>query len=110
MFPLLPPQDHYQLSREFARVTDRRRQGRHLSSLDLHELGGVEDALRPGPVWMALRHAVQRIGQMPAVLRVQRWIEREPDPSTAPTVTTESAVAPRHAELAADTGRTSSGC
>lgn len=89
--PPLPPEDYYQMSRDRRGDPGSRRRTRHISSLDLHELGDAQDALRPDPVWMAIRRTVDRIGRLPIAQRVLHWLERrsrsesvppEPNPSS----------------------------
>lgn len=88
MHPMLPPKDHYELYRAFRDGASSQRRGRHLSSPDLHELGGDHDAPRPYPVWMALRRAGERIGRLAPIQRFQEWREeraiREIAPSPPP--------------------------
>lgn len=82
LLPLLPPGDHYQMSRDMWDGPGSRRQARHVSSLELHELGGAHDTLRPDPVWMAIRRTADGIGRLAIVQRLQHSIERMSDRET----------------------------
>lgn len=76
MMPLLPPEDHYQASRDRWDRPGLRRKTRHASSLDLHELGYADDSLRPDPLWMAIRHAVDWVAHFQFVRAFQDWLDR----------------------------------
>lgn len=56
-----------------------------MSALDLHEFGGDQDALRPDPVWMAIRQLVERIERLAIVQRFQGWTERRSEREVAPS-------------------------
>ncbi len=94
MFPLPPPEDDYQQTRSLRNGSGSHRKGRHMSSLDLHELGGDQDALRPDPIWMAIRRAGERIGRLAVVQRFQDWLERLPKHQPQPS---EPTIAERNA-------------
>lgn len=90
MLPLLPPRDHYQISRDLWDGPGYRRKTRHVSFLDLHELGGDHDALRPDAVRMAIHRTLVWIAHIPIMRRVQQQasrgsqlekIQSEPNPS-----------------------------
>lgn len=92
MMPSLPPQDQYQLGRELWNAAGSRRTRRHISSLDLHELGGEHDALRPAPVWMAIRRLVERVERLAVVQRFQGWLERPASVESIPARREEACV------------------
>lgn len=75
MHPMLPPEGHYELYRALwngPRMSRRR----HPSSLDLHELGGADDSLRPDPLWMAIRRSVDWVARFQIVQAFQAWLHR----------------------------------
>jgi len=97
MLPLLSPENLYHMSREFQDRRGSRRDTRHVSSLDLHELDGARNALRPDPVWMAIR-------------RTAEWIGRLSNPRTATAGPERATSGTGKGDPAPDTGRVASGC
>ncbi len=85
MMPLLPPDDHYQASRDRWDGPGSRRKTRHASSLDLHELGYADDSLRPDPLWMAIRRTMDWIGRFQVVRALQDWLDRPEKVESAAT-------------------------
>lgn len=94
MFPMPPPDDDYQRTRNLRNGSGSPRKGRHISSLDLHELVDDQDALRPDPIWMAIHRLVEMGERLPIVQRFQDWRERlsahQPE-SSEPTITERNA-------------------
>ena len=76
MFPMPPPDDDYQRTRNLRNGSGSPRKGRHISSLDLHELVNDQEALRPDPIWMAIHRLVEMGKRLPIVQRFQGWRER----------------------------------
>lgn len=113
MLPLLPPEDHYQISRDLRDWRDwrgSRREARHLSSLDLHELGGARNAPRPDPVWIAIRRTADRIGRLAMVQRLQHSLERLSDRKTETARPEHATGGMRRGDPVADTGRVAPRC
>jgi len=110
MLPLLPPDNHYRISRDLQDWRGSGRTGRHASSLDLHELGGARNALRPDPVWMAIRRTAGWIGRLAMVQHLHHSLERLSGRQTE-TAGPERATGGRgKGDPAPDTGRVASGC
>ncbi len=110
MLPLLPPENHYRTSRDFQDWRGSRRTARHVSSLDLHELGGARNAPRPDPVWMAIRRAADRIGRLAMVQRLQHSLERLSDRQAEIARPERATGGMRNGDPVADTGRVAPRC
>lgn len=110
MLPLLPPGDHYQMSRDLWDRAGSRRRARHISSLDLHELGGSQDASRPDPVWMVIRRTADGIGRLAIVQRLQHSIERMSDRETGSDGPELGREGMSCGDAAPDTRRVAPGC
>lgn len=109
MLPLLPPDNHYRVSRDLWDWQSSRRDDRHVLSLDLHALGGARNAPRPDPVWMAIRRTPDRIGRLAIVQRLQHSLERLSDRQRE-TARPERAGGMRNGGSVADTGRIAPRC
>lgn len=71
---------------------------------------GDQDALRPDPVWMAIRRTVNRIARLTVVHRLQSWMERRSDPDAGAGTTEAAGENPLPDNVVRDTEHLIPGC